>query len=162
MVYLLAELRSAEQGPVHEIGSRARVLEADGDRLTLAVGYGRFESVVTCSRALVARHATHSPRGEPCAPTAGRRHRRDQRTTRRRFPSREAPHGPARSCPPHAERPQHRVGLKELHLVVLNDLDEIAPGIPEVSPRPGSTSHACASTRPRGRGTSSTTSPKWR
>ena len=51
VVYLLAELRSAEQGPVYEIGSRARVLEADGDRLTLAVGYGRFESVVTCSRA---------------------------------------------------------------------------------------------------------------
>jgi hypothetical protein len=55
VVYLLAELRSAEQGPVHEIGSRARVLEADGDRLTIAVGYGRFESVVTCSRGLVAR-----------------------------------------------------------------------------------------------------------
>jgi len=55
VVYLLAELRSAEQGPVHEIGSRARVLEADGDRLTLAVGDGRFESIVTCSRALVAR-----------------------------------------------------------------------------------------------------------
>jgi len=55
VVYLLAELRSAEQGPVHEIGSRARVLGADGDRLTLAVGYGRLESVVTCSRALVAR-----------------------------------------------------------------------------------------------------------
>ncbi len=55
VVYLLAELRSAEQGPVYEIGSRARVLEADGDRLTLAVGYGRLESVVTCSRGLVAR-----------------------------------------------------------------------------------------------------------
>ena len=55
VVYLLAELRSAEQGPVHEIGSRARVLDVDGDRLTLAVGYGRFESIVTCSRALVAR-----------------------------------------------------------------------------------------------------------
>jgi hypothetical protein len=55
VVYLLTELRSAEQGPVHEIGSRARVLEADGDQLTLAVGYGRLESVVTCSRDLVAR-----------------------------------------------------------------------------------------------------------
>ncbi len=55
VVYLLAELRSSGPGPVHEIGSRARVLEADGDRLTLAVGYGRFESVVTCSRAQVAR-----------------------------------------------------------------------------------------------------------
>ncbi|WP_411277751.1 hypothetical protein [Gaiella sp.] len=55
VVYLLAELQSAEQGPVHEIGSRARVLEADGDRLTLAVGYGRFEGIVTCSRTLVAR-----------------------------------------------------------------------------------------------------------
>ena len=55
VVYLLAELRSDEQGPVHEIGSRARVLGADGDRLTLAVGHGRFEGIVTCSRALVAR-----------------------------------------------------------------------------------------------------------
>jgi len=55
VVYLLAEIRSADQGPVHEIGSRARVLEANGDRLTLAVGYGRFESVVTCSRGLVVR-----------------------------------------------------------------------------------------------------------
>jgi hypothetical protein len=56
VVYLLAELRSGEQGPVHEIGSRARVLVADGDRLTLAVDYGRFESIVTCSRDRVARH----------------------------------------------------------------------------------------------------------
>ena len=55
VVYLLAELRSDEQGPVHEIGSRAHVLDVDGDRLTIAVGYGRFESIVTCSRALVAR-----------------------------------------------------------------------------------------------------------
>ena len=55
VVYLLAELQSSQQGPVHEIGSRARVLEADGDQLTLAVGYGRLESVVTCSRGLVAR-----------------------------------------------------------------------------------------------------------
>ncbi len=54
VVYLLAELRSSELGPVHEIGSRARVLEVDGDRLTLAVGYGRFESVVSCTRAQVA------------------------------------------------------------------------------------------------------------
>ena len=55
VVYLLAELRSDEWGPVHEIGSRARVLGADGDRLTLAVDHGRREDVVTCSRALVAR-----------------------------------------------------------------------------------------------------------
>jgi len=55
VVYLLVELRSDERGPVHEIGSQARVLEAKGDRLTLAVGYGRFESVVTCSGAQVAR-----------------------------------------------------------------------------------------------------------
>lgn len=62
VVYLLAELRPDEQGPVHEIGSRARVLEADGDRLTLAVGYGRLESVVTCSRGLVARRRAFSSR----------------------------------------------------------------------------------------------------
>jgi hypothetical protein len=54
VVYLLAELRSDGHEAVHEIGSRAQVLEADGDRLTLAVGYGRLESVVSCSRAQVA------------------------------------------------------------------------------------------------------------
>ena len=56
VVYLLAELRSDERGPVHEIGSRARVLGSDGDRLTLAVNHGMGEDVVTCSRGLVARH----------------------------------------------------------------------------------------------------------
>ena len=55
VVYLLAELRSGHEGPVHEIGSRARVLESDGERLTLAVGHGRDEDVVTCPRSLVAR-----------------------------------------------------------------------------------------------------------
>jgi len=55
VVYLLAELRSDERGPVHEIGSRARVLGSDGDRLTLAVNHGMGEDVVTCSRGLVAR-----------------------------------------------------------------------------------------------------------
>ena len=54
VVYLLAELRSDERGKVHEIGSRATVLGADGDRLTLAVGSGRGEDVVTCPRSLVA------------------------------------------------------------------------------------------------------------
>ena len=54
VVYLLSELRSDERGPVHEIGSRARVLRADGDRLTLAVGNGRGEDIVTCPRTLVA------------------------------------------------------------------------------------------------------------
>ena len=53
VVYLLAELRSDARGSVHEIGSRARVLEADGDRLTLAVVHGSGEDVVTCRRALV-------------------------------------------------------------------------------------------------------------
>jgi hypothetical protein len=56
VVYLLTELRSDERGPVHEIGSLARVLGADGDRLTLAVDDGRQESIVNCSRGLVARH----------------------------------------------------------------------------------------------------------
>jgi len=56
IVNLLAELRSDERGPVHVIGSLARVLDAGGDRLTLAVDKGRCESVVTCSRGLVARH----------------------------------------------------------------------------------------------------------
>jgi len=61
VVYLLAELRSAERGPVHEIGSRARVLGADGDRLTLAVARGRSEDVVTCPRGLVARRRRPLP-----------------------------------------------------------------------------------------------------
>ena len=57
VVYLLAELQSDERGgPVHEIGSLARVLDIDGDRLTLAVAHCRGEDVVTCSRGLVARH----------------------------------------------------------------------------------------------------------
>jgi hypothetical protein len=55
VVYLLAELRSGQHGLVHEIGSRARVLDGDGERLTLAIACGRREDVVTCSRALVAR-----------------------------------------------------------------------------------------------------------
>ncbi|MEI7761367.1 MAG: hypothetical protein WCJ67_11475 [Thermoleophilia bacterium] len=55
VVYLLAELRSGQGGPVHEIGSRARVIDTDGEMLTLAVGHGRFASTVTCSRALVDR-----------------------------------------------------------------------------------------------------------
>ena len=55
VVYLLAELRSDERGAVHAIGSRARVIDAEGDRLTLAVDRGRHEDVVTCSRGLVAR-----------------------------------------------------------------------------------------------------------
>jgi hypothetical protein len=55
VVYLLAELRSDEKGSVLEIGSRARVLDSDGDRLTLAVSHGGGEDIVTCSRALVAR-----------------------------------------------------------------------------------------------------------
>jgi len=61
VVYLLAELQSAELGPVHEIGSRARVLRADGDRLTLAVGRGRVEDVVTCPRGLVTQHRRPLP-----------------------------------------------------------------------------------------------------
>jgi hypothetical protein len=60
VVYLLAELRSDARGPVHEIGSRARVLESDGDRLTLAVVHGSEEDVVTCTKALV-RRSRRSP-----------------------------------------------------------------------------------------------------
>ncbi len=55
VVYLLAEFRSEKRGPVHEIGSRARVLDCDGDRLTLAVACGSGEDIVTCARGLVAR-----------------------------------------------------------------------------------------------------------
>jgi hypothetical protein len=61
VVYLLTELRSAERGPVFEIGSRARVLGADGDRLTLAVANGNGENVVTCSRSLVTRRRRPLP-----------------------------------------------------------------------------------------------------
>jgi len=55
VVYLLAEIRSGARGPVHEIGSRARVLGADRERLTLAVVHGNSEDVVICSRELVTR-----------------------------------------------------------------------------------------------------------
>jgi len=55
VVYLLAELRPDGQGPLHEIGARARVLNADGDRLTLAIACGDREDVVTCRRSLVAQ-----------------------------------------------------------------------------------------------------------
>jgi len=55
VVYLLAELHAGGQGPVHEIGARARVLDADGDRLTLAIAFGGREDVVTCRRGLVAQ-----------------------------------------------------------------------------------------------------------
>jgi len=61
VVYLLAELPSAERGPVHEIGSRARVLGADGDRLTLAVACGASEDVVTCPSGLVERRRRPHP-----------------------------------------------------------------------------------------------------
>ena len=61
VVYLLAELRSNERGPVHEIGSRARVLGADGDRLTLAVACGKREDVVTCPRGFVERRRRPHP-----------------------------------------------------------------------------------------------------
>ena len=61
VVFLLAELRSDERGPVHEIGSRARVLAADGDRLTLAVACGTSEDVVTCPRDFVERRRRPHP-----------------------------------------------------------------------------------------------------
>ena len=64
VVYLLAELQSVEQGPVYEIGSRALVLEAAGERVTLAVGRGTSEEIVTCPRTLVATRRRESrPRG---------------------------------------------------------------------------------------------------
>ena len=53
VVYLLAELRSEERGRVHEIGSQARVLGAQGDRVTLAVGRGTHEEIVLCPADLV-------------------------------------------------------------------------------------------------------------
>jgi hypothetical protein len=55
VAYLLAELSSGGQGAVHEIGARARVLDADGDRLVLAIDCGDHEDVVTCRRGLVAQ-----------------------------------------------------------------------------------------------------------
>ena len=61
VVYLLAELLSDERGPVHVIGSRARVLGADGDRLTLAVACGSSEDILTCPRGLVARRRRPLP-----------------------------------------------------------------------------------------------------
>jgi hypothetical protein len=54
IVYLLVELRSEERGSVHEIGSRARVIQVEGDELTLAVSGGNGESIISCPRSLVA------------------------------------------------------------------------------------------------------------
>ena len=55
VVYLLAEVRSAGGlGAVHAIGSQARVLRVEGDRLTLAIESGGRQEEVTCRRALVA------------------------------------------------------------------------------------------------------------
>lgn len=56
IVTLLTELHSDTRGTVYEIGSLARVLEADGDRLTLLVDHTRGEDVLTCSRSHVAQH----------------------------------------------------------------------------------------------------------
>lgn len=72
VVYLLAELRSDANGSVLEIGSRARVLESDGDTLTLAVAHGGSEDVVTCSRSLVARRE-HSLTGRRSLRPSSRR-----------------------------------------------------------------------------------------
>ncbi|WP_411277750.1 hypothetical protein [Gaiella sp.] len=70
VVYLLAELRCEGKGSVLEIGSRARVLESDGDRVTLAVAHGDNENIVTCSRALVARRERSLTRRRTLRPSA--------------------------------------------------------------------------------------------
>ena len=53
VVYLLAELRSDNGGSVYEIGSRARVVDSEGDHLTLAVACRSGEDIVSCPRGLV-------------------------------------------------------------------------------------------------------------
>ncbi len=53
VVYLLAELRSDNGVSVHEIGSRARVVDSEGDHLTLAVACLSGEDIVRCPRGLV-------------------------------------------------------------------------------------------------------------
>lgn len=65
VVYLLAELRSGQEGPVHEIGSRARVIDTDGEMLTLAVVHGIDEDVVTCPRSLVVNRRCPETRYRP-------------------------------------------------------------------------------------------------
>jgi len=54
VVYLLAELRSDSRGSVHEIGSRARVLDSQGGQVTLAIACGGHEEVFSCPRDHVA------------------------------------------------------------------------------------------------------------
>jgi hypothetical protein len=66
VVYLLTELRSEERGYVHEIGSQARVLDAQGDRVRLAVGRGNHEEIVMCHMGLVG-HRRRT--GGTCRPT---------------------------------------------------------------------------------------------
>lgn len=48
LVSLLVELGAGPRYPVHEIGSRARVLFADGDRVVVAVGEGMTIDVFEC------------------------------------------------------------------------------------------------------------------
>jgi hypothetical protein len=62
VVYLLAELRSERRGPVHEIGSQARVLGTEGELLTLSVDRGSDEHVVRCPERLVARRRNSAAR----------------------------------------------------------------------------------------------------
>jgi hypothetical protein len=53
VVYLLAEIRSDNGVSVYEIGSRARVVESEGDDLMLAVACRSGEDIVRCPRGLV-------------------------------------------------------------------------------------------------------------
>ena len=137
IVYLLAELRSEERGAVHEIGSRARVLSTRGDRAD-ACGHG------------LQRRGDHQLPAEPCragapvarssSPHAARGRARGNRLERRDTPSAvgidslgaELVARPGGLPEVELEAPQDRRRLRELHLVVLHDLDEVAPRIAKV------------------------------
>jgi hypothetical protein len=60
IVYLLVEVQSG--GHIHEIGSRARVVGAEGDALTLEVGDGSYADTVSCPSAHVAAGAAKRER----------------------------------------------------------------------------------------------------
>jgi hypothetical protein len=60
IVYLLVELQGG--GHIHEIGSRARVLRADGDAVTLRVGDGLHVDTVSCPATHVAAGAAKRER----------------------------------------------------------------------------------------------------
>ena len=65
IVYLLVELRADVRGHVYEIGSRARVIDAADERLTLEVAAGSMPETVSCAAAHVGRRSRRQSGSAP-------------------------------------------------------------------------------------------------